>query len=418
MSAARAAYTAGLYALLPHAFAHLYWRSRREPAYRRHIGERFGFFTAAAATAPVIWIHAVSVGETRAVEPLVRELMARYPTHRVLLTHMTPTGRSAGESLFGDRVLRAYLPYDFPGAVGRFLEHFQPRIGFLLETEVWPNLIAAARRRAIPLYLVNGRLSERSFRRYRRFAGLSRESFSSLAGVAAQTEHDAARLRTLGARNVIVSGNLKFDATPAAGLVQLGREWRRQYGERPVLLAASTRDGEEALLVDALIEINIAGLLLLLVPRHPQRFDEVAALLERRGLPYVRRSTGAAVSAGTQVVLGDTMGEMAAYYAACDLAFVGGSLLPFGGQNLIEACALGKPVLIGPYTYNFSDAAEQAIGAGAATRVQSAQELALNAQRLLAAPEVIAKMGACAAAFSRAHQGATARVLDLIGSVA
>lgn len=412
MSAMRAAYTALVYALLPRALAHLYWRGRREPDYRRHVGERFGSFAGAGAQ-DVIWVHAVSVGETRAAEPLIRALEARYPGERVLLTHMTPTGRATGEALFPD-VLRAYLPYDFPGAIERFLDHFRPRLGLIMETEVWPNVIHISARRRIPLYLVNARLSEKSFRGYRRFSRLSRETFGGLAGVCAQTEDDATRLAALGARNVTVTGNLKFDVTPPPELAARGLEWRRRFDERPVLLAASTRDGEEALLLDVLERIGVPGLLLVIVPRHPQRFDEVATLLETRGVSYVRRSGGEPISAATRVVLGDSMGEMAMYFAACDLVLIGGSLLPFGSQNFIEACALGKPVLIGPHTYNFQEAAERAIEAGAAASVADAGELAARATALLLDPAARARMANAALAFSRAHQGATRKVLDVV----
>ena len=414
MSRARAAYTALSYALLPRVLLHLAWRGRREPAYRQHVNERFGHFAGARPAEPVIWIHAVSVGETRGAEPLVRELASRYPGHRILLTHMTPAGRRTSEMLFGERVLRCYLPYDYPGAVARFVEHFRPRIGLLMETEIWPNLIHACKQRGIPLYLVNARLSEKSFRRYRRVASLARESLAALSGVAAQSAQDAQRLSALGARDVTVTGNLKFDVTPSAALVQMGRTWRARYGERPVLVAASTRDGEEELLLDALDAFSVPRLLLVVVPRHPQRFDEVAALLERRAIRYERRSADRPVSPDTSVLLGDSMGEMAAYYAACDLAFIGGSLLPFGGQNLIEACAVGKPVMLGPHTYNFAEAAQHAIEAGAAARVESAAELAREASRLLTDSEALARMGERALAFSRAHQGATARIMSIL----
>ncbi len=412
MSAVRAIYTALVYALLPRALAHLYLRGRREPDYRQHVGERFGSFSGPGAR-NVIWIHAVSVGETRAAEPLIRALQARYPGERVLLTHMTPTGRATGEALFPE-VLRAYLPYDFPGAIERFLDHFRPRLGLIMETEVWPNAIHISARRRIPLYLVNARLSEKSFRGYRRFARLSRETFGGLAGVCAQTEDDATRLKTLGARNVVVTGNLKFDVTPSPELAARGLEWRKQSGGRPVLLAASTRDGEEALLLHVLDRIVVPGLLLVIVPRHPQRFDEVASLLAARGISYVRRSEGQSVPATARVVLGDSMGEMAMYFAACDVVFIGGSLLRFGSQNFIEACALGKPVLIGPYTYNFQEAAERAIEAGAAVRVADAGELAARATALLLDPGERSRMANAALAFSRAHQGATESVLRVV----
>ncbi|OGA52615.1 MAG: 3-deoxy-D-manno-octulosonic acid transferase, partial [Betaproteobacteria bacterium RIFCSPLOWO2_12_FULL_62_58] len=359
-------YTLLVYALLPRALWHLLWRARRQPAYLEHIPERFGYYRQPAEQ-PLIWVHAVSVGETRAAEPLIRALQREYPQHRILLTHMTPTGREAGEALYGDTVLRCYLPYDYPGAVAHFLDHFRPRVGVLMETEVWSNLIHACRERRIPLYLVNARLSEKSFEKYRRFAELTRASLGELTAVAAQTADDAQRLAALGAENAVIAGNLKFDIELPVAQLKLGEAWRRRYGEsRPVLLAASTRDGEEDLLLSRLGALEAPFALLVIVPRHPQRFDAVAALIERHGIRYQRRSREEPVAPDTRVVLGDSMGEMFAYYAACDVAFIGGSLLPFGGQNLIEACAAGKPVLFGPHTYNFAEAAEGAIAAGAA----------------------------------------------------
>ena len=356
MIKSRFGYTLLLCALLPQALLHLLWRARRQPAYLKHVAERFGRF-AVTVEQPLIWVHAVSVGETRAAEPLIGALQSKYPQHRILLTHMTPTGRETGEALFGGRVQRCYLPYDFPFAVARFLDHFKPVCGILLETEIWPNLIHACRVRNIPLYLVNARLSEKSFRRYRRFAALAAASLRELSGIAAQSQRDAEHLQALGATAVQTTGNLKFDIAPDPELVARGGAWREAYGKtRPVLLAASTREGEEALLLQALREIDIPQLLVVIVPRHPQRFDEVETLLGRVRIPYQRRSAGQPIAAATRIVLGDSMGEMLAYYAACDVAIIGGSLLPFGAQNLIEACAVGRPVIIGPHTYNFAEA--------------------------------------------------------------
>jgi 3-deoxy-D-manno-octulosonic-acid transferase len=413
MSPARAAYTVIAYALLPVALVRLWLRGRREPAYRRNVAERLGRYPQPPTPGPHIWIHTVSVGETRAAEPLVRAILERFPDHRVLLTHMTPTGRATSEALFGERVLRAYVPYDYPGAVRRFLDHYEPRVGVLLETEIWPNLVHACKARGVPLFLVNARLSEKSSRGYARFAPLARQSFAALTAVAAQSADDAKRLQSLGAAPVTVMGNLKFDVTPAPALLDLGRTWRDALGRRRVLLAASTRDGEEALLLDALPELAPRALLVI-VPRHPQRFDEVAALLASRGIAYRRRSAGFEVDDATRVVLGDSMGELTAYYAASDVAYVGGSLLPFGGQNLIEACAVGVPVIVGPHTYNFAEAAEKAVEAGAALRAADAGELVRTASNLLAEPETLSSMGARGLEFSRAHQGATERVMKLL----
>jgi 3-deoxy-D-manno-octulosonic-acid transferase len=411
---ARLLYAGLLWLLLPQALLHLFWRSRRQPAYRLHIGERFGFYVTAVER-PLIWVHAVSVGETRAAEPLIATLKKRYPDHRILLTHMTPTGRETGMALFGDGVARCYLPYDFPFAVARFLDHFRPVCGILLETEIWPNLISACNARSIPVHLANARMSDKSFRRYRRFGGLTASALRGLAAIAAQTDDDAARLRQLGATAVVTTGNLKFDMAPDPALVELGAAWRAHHGAaRPVLLLASTREGEEALLLDALGSLELAGLLVVLVPRHPQRFDEVAAMLGGRGIAFQRRSDGRPVAATTRVLLGDSMGEMAAYYAACDVAVIGGSFLPYGGHNLIEASALGKPVVVGPHDYNFAEAVRGAVAAGAALQVGDAAAAVAAARELLTDAARYQAMAKSARGFVRRHAGATARILDTI----
>ncbi len=411
----RRGYTLLLYALLPQALAHLLCRAFKQPAYLEHIPERFGRY-AVAAQQPLIWVHAVSVGETRAAGPLIDALLRKYPRHRILLTHMTPTGRATGEALFGDRVLRGYLPYDFPFAVARFLDHFKPVCGILLETEIWPNLIHACRARGTPVYLVNARLSDKSFRKYERFAPLAAECLKELAGIGAQSRTDADRLKTLGAPAVEVTGNLKFDITPDAAMMAQGEAWRTAWGRwRPVLLCASTREGEEALVLDALREAEIPELLTVIVPRHPQRFDEVAALLERERVAYQRRSADRPLAAGTRVVLGDTMGEMFAYYAACDVALIGGSLLPFGAQNLIEACAAGKPVVIGPHVYNFTEATELAIAAGAAIQVADAPRALATTRQLLRDTPRLQRMAQAGVELMRRHRGATGRAVEMIG---
>ncbi len=402
-------YTLVIVTLLPWALLHLLWRARRQPAYLRHWAERFGHYDA-VVPAPTIWIHAVSVGETRAAQPLVAALMARYPDHRILLTHMTPTGRATSEDLFGDTVTRVYLPYDTPWGVRRFLRHFRPHIGLIMETELWPNLITTCRTQQIPLLLVNARLSERSARRYRRFPNLTRTALTHLAAISAIGEEDAVRLRALGAPEVSVFGSVKFDITPPDNL----RDFRLQIGQRPVFLCASSREGEEALILDAWQKVGGGTALLVIVPRHPQRFDEVASLIAMRGLKLQRRSDEQAVAADTQVWLGDSMGEMFAYHAAADVVFVGGSLLDFGCQNLIEPCAVGTPVLIGPSTYNFAEAARGAIKAGAAIQVGNATELVTQALALLGDDTRKSTMATAGRQFTTQHRGATARNLALI----
>jgi 3-deoxy-D-manno-octulosonic-acid transferase len=406
-------YTLAWLLALPLAFLYLLWRSRRQPEYRRHWAERLGFLSI-PDTRPVIWVHAVSVGETRAAEPLIRALLARHPDHAILLTHMTPTGREAGRTLFGDGVTQAYLPYDLPRATRRFLDRARPCLGLIMETEVWPSLFAACRQRGTPVFLVNARLSEKSAQGYARLRPLVQPALASLAGIAAQTEADAERLRQLGGRAVSITGNLKFDVAPPADTAARADELRRQFGDRFVALAASSREGEEALILDTLASLDLPKLLLVMVPRHPQRFDEVARLIAERGLACPRRSRGQAATGTDRVYLGDSMGEMAAYCAACDLVIVGGSLLPFGGQNLIEASAAGKPALLGPHTWNFEQASRDAIEAGAARRVQDAGELAEAVRRLYEDKKLREEMGAAGLAFARQHRGAAERILQLV----
>jgi 3-deoxy-D-manno-octulosonic-acid transferase len=411
---ARGMYSAVVTLLMPAALVRLWLRGRRQPAYRKHWAERFGWYAEAAA-GPFIWVHAVSVGETHAAQPLIRGLRERYPAYRILLTHMTPTGRDAGKLLFGDTVTQVYLPYDLPWTIRAFLQHFKPAVGVLMETEIWFNLAATCRIAGLPLFLVNARLSERSARGYARVGQLTAEALRNLTAIGAQSAADAGRLEALGATAVNVTGNLKFDSGNMPAAQELGRTFRARFGDtRPVFLAASTRDGEEDILIDALASIAVPDLLCVIVPRHPQRFEEVATLLQRREIPFQRRSVAGAVEPATRVVLGDSMGEMTAYYVACDLAFVGGSLLPLGGQNLIEACALGRAVLIGPHTFNFSDAAESAVQAGAALRVQNAASLAGSVNALFADRERLRRMGEAGMTFCASHRGATARTLDLI----
>jgi 3-deoxy-D-manno-octulosonic-acid transferase len=411
---ARFLYTLVVLALLPWALLHLLWRGRRQPDYLEHWGERLGRFPP-RAEGHVIWIHAVSVGETRAAQPLIAALRARYPSHRFVISHMTPTGRATAATLFGDTVERIYLPYDTPGGVARFLDRYRPALGLIMETELWPNLVVACRRRRVPLLLVNARLSERSARRYARWPTLTRQALNNLAAIAAQGEDDARRLRELGADDVAVLGNLKFDIEPPRAQLALGRELRAAIGDRPMLLCASTREGEEALILDAWRRLGGAGILLALVPRHPQRFDEVAALVASRGLTLCRRSANAIPTPEAAVWLGDSMGELFAWYAAADVAFVGGSLLDYGGQNLIEACAVGTPVLIGPSTYNFADAAREAVDTQAALPVAGAEALVGTARDLIGDAERRAAMAEAGRAFAARHRGATARTMTLIG---
>ncbi|RNF28120.1 3-deoxy-D-manno-octulosonic acid transferase [Massilia aurea] len=421
----RTLYSALWWVAMPAVLGRLWWRGRKEPGYRAHWGERLALDGPAPGERPTIMVHAVSVGETRAAEPVVDALLAAYPDCRILLTHMTPTGRATGKSLFahhGERVVQSYLPYDTGAMTRRFLRRHRPRACILMETEVWPNLIHACTRLDIPVVLANARLSEKSLKRGRKAGAVMLEAARGFTLVAAQTELDAERIRSLGAPNVVVTGSVKFDVTPPPAALEKG-DWLRSRirsggPERPVFLCASTREGEEALILDAWQRMpgKPSGALLALVPRHPQRFDEVAELAAARGLTLARRSQldlDHGVD-GANVLLGDSMGEMFAYYAACDCAYIGGSLLPLGGQNLIEACALGKPVLVGEHTFNFLDATNEAVGDGAALRVPDADALVAAAARLLGDGAARVAMGEKALAFARRHRGATLRTVELV----
>ena len=412
----RLLYSALWYLAVPLIGLRLAWRARRQPEYLQHVGERFGRYPT-SMVGPLIWLHAVSVGETRASAPLVHALLDAHPDCSLLLTHMTPTGRATAAEIFanlGPRVQSAYLPYDFPWAVARFLHHFRPRIGVLMETELWPNLVEGCRRTGTPLAMVNARLSERSARGYRRAGSLARDAFGHLAAIGAQTEADGRRLTTLGARWLQVTGNIKFDITPPEAMLALGETFRNRIGPRQILLAASTREGEEGSLLEAFAHLCPPGVLLVLVPRHPQRFDEVARLVGRSGLKLQRRSSNEPVMADTRVWLGDSMGEMYAYYAAADTALIGGSWEKLGGQNPIEATAVGCPVVVGPHTFNFKAVCEQAIEAGAALRANNLEDGLKLALEIIHSPARRKAMGEAGRDFARSHRGATTRTLALL----
>ena len=411
-------YSALLYSLLPLVAGKLALRSIKQAAYRPHWHERFGFYRLPRQSG-VIWLHCVSVGETRAAAPLIHGILEQYPERTLLLTHSSPSGRATSEALFGKRVQRAYLPYDLPFMVRRFLTHFQPDLGVLLETEIWFNLLAACQQRDIPVVLANARLSEKSARGYAKLGSLAKNALQSLHLIAAQTPNDTKRFQGLGARRVETLGNLKFDALPPIGTEAAGIHLRRLFGEqRPVFLAASTREGEEKLILDALAATPIADLLTVIVPRHPQRFAQVEALLKKRGLAYEKRSSlKDAVASRTQIILGDSMGEMYAYYASADLCLIGGSLLPFGGQNLIEAMRLGKPVLLGAHTYNFEHASNEAVDQGAALRVNSVQEISAAILSLMHQPDRLSEMGGKGLSLCEASLGATEKSLLSIAGI-
>ena len=420
----RTLYSLILVLMLPIILARLYWRGLRQRGYRENIGERFGL-QSAPARKNCIWIHAVSVGETRAAEPLIRRLIALYPQHPILLTSMTPTGRATAAELFGDAVTCTYLPYDLVLLHQRLIEHYRPSLLLIMETEIWPNLLQACKQNKVPAHLINARMSEKSARGYLRFAlirTLVKQALQTLCAVAVQSEADANRFRMLGAKDIVVVGNIKFDVNLDAEIVQLGKSWRAGVRPRNVLLCASTREGEEHLLLAAYTQVFNAAeridTLLVIVPRHPQRFDQVANDIERAGLRFSKRSQMILGTAREwpEVLLGDSMGEMAAYYAFCDVAIIGGSFLPFGGQNLIEACALGRPVIMGSSTFNFNDVARLAVEGGAMLPALDAFDAMRIAHRLLLDSDARKSMSSAGLELVATNRGATTRMLALINT--
>lgn len=411
----RLLYTFLIYLVLPFVPLKLLWRSIKQPEYREHWKERLGFYTHAVKK-PVISIHCVSVGETHAAAPLIQALLKAYPNHQLLITHGTPTGRETSTTLFGDQVMRAYLPYDLSSAVKRFLNHFKPSMVILMETELWFNLIDQCHRQSVPTVLINARLSAKSANGYAKVHALTSEALSKLTLISAQTQADAQRFAQFGVQ-ASVSGNLKFDVAIAEQLLANGNALKQQIGHQPVFIAASTREGEEALLINTIQRLIKQGIFVILVPRHPQRFDEVANLLKTHQLPFARKSALKPNQPVTEpILLGDTMGEMPSYYAAADLAFIGGSLLPLGGQNMIEPCAVGTPVLFGPHTFNFTQVANQVIEAGAAKRVQDPEHLTETVLALLSddASAQRQTMASNAKQFVAQHQGATNHYFALL----
>ena len=411
--------------LLPFAFIRLAWRTRHSSEYLNHFSERLGFAYGKTVTQGSVWIHAVSVGETRAAQPLVEAYLARGET--ILLTHMTLNGRRAGAALFeraiaAGQLRQVYLPYDLCWSVANFIRVFKPKLGLFMETEAWPTIVFYCAEIRLPLFLVNARLSERSARRVIRFGNAGRSLFQAFSGILAQTQLDADRYRSLGVKKVKIVGNLKFDVPLDPGLVLQGQIWKQELHskQRLMVCAASTRDGEEAMILKAWKDLLLDNTLeitplLCLVPRHPERFSEVANQIQEASLKFRRRTEWIEAPKGdasVDVILGDSMGEMPMYYSAADLVVMGGSLLPFGGQNLIEACAAGCPVLLGEHTYNFQQAALDAIEMGAAKRIQ-AEPIALMEilKELLLNTAELAKMSSAAKSYALEHQGATQKIM-------
>ena len=413
----RLIYTALLYVAAPIAFAVLLWRGLRDPLYRDRRMERFGFSRARLDAS--IWVHAVSVGEVQAAAPLIRELQQRYPESSLIVTTATPTGAQRVRALFPQMVHHAYLPYDLPGAVSRFLERTRPRIAVILETEVWPNLYRACGRRRIPIVLASARLSEKSVRRFRRIGGLFRDALNHDLVIGAQSQADADRFLAVGAApaQTHVTGNIKFDLTVPAGVRVQGETLRaEQFSGRFAWVAGSTHEGEEDVVLEAhrLLLAARSDSLLILVPRHPNRFDRVRQWLADQHVTFVSRSRGEPVTPATQVLLVDTLGELMLFYAASDVAFVGGSLVPIGGHNLLEPAALARPILTGPQNFNAPDIARLMLEGGAALQVDSAQGLAHALEELAANPARRMQMGNSALAMLENNRGALERVMGLV----
>ncbi len=430
--------------LIPFVLIRLLWRSRHNKGYRQQIGERFGFYDANQKFSAAIWVHAVSVGETHATQALIESFLQQ--GHRILLTHMTPTGRKTGADLYrkaiqDGQLKQLYLPYDICWAIESFLKNYRPQLGLLMETEAWPGFVFRTKQLNIPLFLINARLSERSFKRVQKFGSAGRNLFQSFAGIMAQSKHDADRYQALGVRNLSVVGNMKFDVALQTANHALGLQWKKalQNLGRLAVCAASTRAGEESIVIDVWKQVlrqfdPSQKPLLIIVPRHPDRFTEVADILHQSGLSFKRRTTlsdsrtSDAIDPSknlfdTDVLLGDSMGEMAAYYSASDVVIMGGSLLPTGGQNLIEACANACPVILGEHTYNFQKASEDAIASGAAIRVSASSieglvhALTKALENLLTQSDLRNEMAKNALRFAAEHQGATQRILEQLKPV-
>ncbi|ACL71578.1 Three-deoxy-D-manno-octulosonic-acid transferase domain protein [Thioalkalivibrio sulfidiphilus HL-EbGr7] len=411
----RALYSLLLYLLWPLVAMRLLWRARRNPEYRRRWGERFAVGPRLDA-APRLWVHAVSVGEVVAAVPLVRALMARFPDHRILVTTTTPTGSAELRRRLGETVEHRYLPLDLPHLMRGLVRAVRPRLLVVMETELWPNLFAACRRQGVPVMLVNGRLSARSFQGYRRIRPLVAEALGAVTALAARSEEDAERFIGLGARpeRVRVTGNLKYDLELPAG------------GEgikpltRPAWIAASTHEGEDArlLAVHGRILERVPDALLILVPRHPERFEAVAELCRAVGMPAARRSRGERPGPATRVWLGDTMGELPELFPLARVAFMGGSLVPTGGHNPLEAAAHGLPVLTGPHVFNFREVFDALVQAGGAEVVGDEASLAERLIALLNDEAERSRRGEAAARVVQENRGAVARVVDWVGQVA
>jgi 3-deoxy-D-manno-octulosonic-acid transferase len=416
----RILYTLLLYLLAPVVLLRLAWRGLRAPDYLRRWPERFSFIEPPLGE-HVIWVHAVSVGEVQAAEPLVRALLEQRPEFSILVTTVTPTGSARVVEIFGHDVAHVYAPYDLPDAVARFFERVRPELAIVMETELWPNLFHACRSRQVPLLLVNARLSEKSSRGYRRIRGLVEQTLAAVTQIAAQGEQDSKRFVALGADpgRVNVTGNLKFEQRIPPSLLERAEVLRREWGAgRPVWIAASTHEGEEDLVLDAFRQVrkSFPECLLVIVPRHPERFGDVLELCRQRGLDTCLRSERQPCAAETQVYIGDSMGELLLFYAASDVAFVGGSLIHHGGHNLLEPAALGIPVVTGPHVFNFTDICNLLVAAGACITVDSVTGLERTVREWLGDPNTRHQVGEQGRRVVEKNRGALSAVLAMVNS--
>ncbi|WP_026180372.1 lipid IV(A) 3-deoxy-D-manno-octulosonic acid transferase [Hahella ganghwensis] len=408
-------YTLLYYLILPLVLMRLWWRGRKAPQYRQRWLERLGIFKAPKDDRPTLWIHSVSVGETVAAAPMIKALLARFPHCRLVVTTMTPTGSERVKALFGDSVFHVYAPYDLPGCISRFFQRLNPVGLIVMETELWPNWVHFCQRRGVPTILANGRMSERSARGYEKVSGLTSSMFADLSWVAAQSADDAARFDRLGVKveNLTTTGSIKFDIQISDELRQSGSELRLQWGEeRLVIVAGSTHEGEERILLNMFRQLlqEDPSLMLVIVPRHPERFDSVAGIIEQAGLVMARRSHRKPFTPEVQVVLGDTMGELMRFYAATDVAFVGGSLIQRGGHNPLEPAALGIPVLMGAHVFNFQDICHRLESEGVLVTINEAS-LTSEIGKLLRNDQMRREQGERAVAFVKKNQGALERLL-------
>jgi 3-deoxy-D-manno-octulosonic-acid transferase len=412
-------YSALFYALMPFVLVRTLWRSRLAPAYRQRLSERLGFFTP-PPPAPTIWVHAVSVGETLAAAPIIEELLQRYPGHRLVVTTTTPTGSERVEALFGDRVFHVYAPWDLPGAVQRFLAALQPQLLLIMETELWPNMLHYSRLAGCRTLLANARLSERSARGYGRFAGLTRDMLQKLDAVACQARPDGERFLALGlpAAALHITGSIKFDLNLDDDLRVRAAQLREQFGAdaRPVLVVASTHPGEDEQVLAAYARLRDAWgrLLLVLVPRHPERFDAVYGQCEQAGWRVVRRSSGIPPALEDDILLGDTMGELVMLLGTATVAVIGGSLVEHGGHNVLEAAAWGVPAVTGPHMFNFAEITELLTSAGGMIKLNDPAALGDCLLALLQDPERRRRMGEAGLQVVADNRGAKQRLLDLV----